>query len=387
MADHALLSPSAAARWLTCTRSARLEEQFPDASTKYTEEGTIAHELAELEARRATGYITPEDYNARFKEISLSEYYGEEMQACAEEYAKLVADYLEIRKGFSSDAFPEFEVKVDVSKWVPGGFGTADCLIISDHVLEVIDFKYGKGVPVSALNNPQMKIYALGAYAMYSDLYDLEYVEMTICQPRLNSLSTDTISVDELLKWGEEVVKPQALKATNGEGEFVPSDKACKFCKAKNVCKARADQFIKLFDENSEPETLTLEEVAELLKKADSMKAWLADLESEVINNITSGVIVPGWKMVAGRSNRKISDEAEAVRILTANGIHESLLYEKKFLTLTQLEKDFGKKEIDELLSPVIEKPEGKPSLVPDSDKRPPLVFDPFKEESNVSVQ
>lgn len=386
MADHALLSPSAAARWLTCTRSAKLEEQFPVSSTKYTEEGTIAHELAELEARKATGYIEPDAYKMGFRDITKSEYYDEVMQASAEEYASLIADYLEIRKGFSPDAFPEFEVKVDISNWVPGGFGTADCLIISDGVMEVIDFKYGKGVPVSALNNPQMKLYALGAYEQFKDLYEIDLIEMTIFQPRLNSRSTDSISVKELLKWGEETVKPQAQKAINGEGEFVPSEKACKFCRAKNICRARADKFIDLF-ENSKSETLTLEEVADLLNQADDMKAWLSDLEEEVVKNITSGVIVPGWKMVAGRSNRKITDELKAVDLLKKNGINETLLYEKKLITLTQMEKDFGKKEIDEILRDLIEKPEGKPCLVKESDKRPPLLFDPFKEETDVPIQ
>lgn len=386
MADHALLSPSAAARWLTCTRSAKLEEQFPVSSTKYTEEGTVAHELAELEARKVTGYVTPEDYKKTFTEISASEYYDETMQASAEDYASLVADYLQIRRGFSPDAFPEFEVKVDLDKWVPDGFGTADCLIISDGVMEVIDFKYGKGVPVSALNNPQMMLYALGAYEQFKDLYEIDLIEMTIFQPRLNSRSTDSVSVKALLEWGENIVKPQALKAINGEGEFTPSEKACKFCRAKNVCRARADKFVELFNDHKS-ETLSIDEVAELLNQADDMKAWLSDLEQEVTQNIMTGVIVPGWKMVAGRSNRKISDELAAVDLLKKNGINEALLYEKKLITLTQMEKDFGKKEIDELLKDLIEKPEGKPCLVKESDKRPPLLFDPFKEDNDVPVQ
>ncbi len=383
MANHAFLSPSAASRWLTCTASAELEATYPDTDTSYTAQGTVAHELAELEARKATGYIEAKKYRSERKRIEKSEFYDQEMQECAEAYGALIKDYLEVRRGFCNDAFPEFEVKLDLVDWIPGGFGTADCVIISDGILEVIDYKYGKGVPVSASNNDQMRIYALGCYAKYRSLFDIDSIEMTIFQPRLNANSSDMVSIKNLLQWGENTVKPKAKEAAHGMGQYVPSEKACRFCKAKGECRARAQMFLDMFGEHHGA-TLSTEEIAQILGKAKEMRSWIDDLEKTVQDNLMSGVQVPGWKMVEGRSVRKITDEAAAVKALIDSGIPEAVLYERKLISLTQMEKDFGKKAVKDILSPYIEKPAGKPCLVPESDPRDPILIDPFSDSEDI---
>lgn len=372
MAKHALLSASGAHRWLECTPSAQLELQFPQSTSEYAEEGTAAHELCELTARYWLGEISEAEYENQRDELAKGKYYNAEMQECANDYAKFVAEKTAAARETCEDTFTALEVRVDFSKYVKDGFGTGDCIIVSDNVLEIIDFKYGKGVRVEAAGNPQMKLYALGAYLEYNTLFDIDSVRMTIFQPRLSGVqSSDEITVKELLEWAEKYVKPRAKLAYKGEGEFAPSEEVCKFCRAKAQCKARADKNLKLFDEAPDVLLLTPEDAGKILEQAGDIQSWLADLESLVSSTLLAGQPVAGWKMVEGRSNRRFTDELKVVTAMKAAGYDESLLYERKLITLTQMEKDFGKKAVAETLGELIVKPQGKPTLAPAKDKRP----------------
>jgi hypothetical protein len=372
MAKHALLSASGAHRWLECTPSAQLELQFPQSTSEYAEEGTAAHELCELTARYWLGEISEVEYENQRDELAKGKYYNAEMQECANDYAKFVAEKTATARETCEDAFTALEVRVDFSKYVKDGFGTGDCIIVSDNVLEIIDFKYGKGVRVEATGNPQMKLYALGAYLEYNTLFDIDSVRMTIFQPRLSGVqSSDEITVKELLEWAEKYVKPRAKLAYKGEGEFAPSEEVCKFCRAKAQCKARADKNLKLFDEAPDVLLLTPEDAGKILEQAGDIQSWLADLESLVSSTLLAGQPVEGWKMVEGRSNRRFADELKVVAAMKSAGYDESLLYERKLITLTQMEKDFGKKAVAETLGELIVKPQGKPTLAPAKDKRP----------------
>lgn len=374
MANHAMLSASGAARWLTCTPSAVFEQQFPKTTSGYAEEGTAAHEVAELTTRYWLNEISEQDFENQRDVLAKGPYYNAEMQECANDYAKLIATKFKEICETCEDAFVELEVRLDFSKWVKEGFGTGDCIIVADGVLEVIDFKYGKGQRVDALGNPQMRLYALGALVKYSTLFDIKKVRMTIYQPRISGVqSSDELTVKELTKWANTYVKPKAKLAYAGEGEFAPSEKACKFCRAKEQCKARTDEHLKLFDESPDPLILTPGEAGAILEKAADIKSWLTDLEALVSRTLLEGAPVEGWKMVEGRSNRKLTDELKVVEAMKAAGYDEALLYERNLITLTQLEKDFGKKAIAETLAGLIEKPQGKPTLAPASDKRPVL--------------
>lgn len=372
MAKHALLSASGAHRWLECTPSAQLELQFPQSTSEYAEEGTAAHELCELTARYWLGEISEAEYENQRDELAKGKYYNAEMQECANDYAKFVAEKTAAARETCEDAFTALEVRVDFSKYVKDGFGTGDCIIVSDNALEIIDFKYGKGVRVEAAGNPQMKLYALGAYLEYNTLFDIDSVRMTIFQPRLSGVqSSDEITVKELFEWAEKYVKPRAKLAYKGEGEFAPSEEVCKFCRAKAQCKARADKNLKLFDEAPDVLLLTPEDAGKILEQAGDIQSWLADLESLVSSTLLAGQPVEGWKMVEGRSNRRFADELKVVDAMKAAGYDESLLYERKLITLTQMEKDFGKKAVAETLGELIVKPQGKPTLAPAKDKRP----------------
>ncbi len=377
MAKHALLSASGSHRWLECTPSAKLEEQFPKTTSAYAEEGTTAHELSELTARYWLGEITEVEYENQRDELAKGPYYNAEMQECANDYAALVFEKYTQAKENCEDAFTELEVKVDFSKWVKDGFGTGDCIIVADNILEIVDLKYGKGVRVAAADNSQMKLYALGALVKYSTLFDIDSVRMTIFQPRLSGTqSSDEISVKDLLTWADKYVKPRAKLAYKGEGEFAPSEETCKFCRAKEQCRARAEQNLKLFEEAPDPLLISLEEAGAILEKAADMKAWLGDLENLVFTNLMDGKPVPGWKLIEGRSNRKLADETKVVEAMTTAGYDEALLYKRELITLTQMESDFGKKAVAEILGGLITKPKGKPTLALASSKKPEYKLD-----------
>jgi len=373
---HALLSASGASRWLTCTPSARLESTLPEKSSAYAKEGTEAHMIAETAALYWLGELSEKAYENRLAEApELLKYFNEEMHECAVEYAKIVSEKVKLLREDCPDAVVEIEVSgLDFSEWVPEGHGTGDCIIVADGWLEIIDFKYGKGYRVEADDNPQMRLYALGALARYAHLYDVKNVRMTIVQPRLNSVSSSEMSVEELTAWARDYVKPRAQLAYTGEGEFAPSADACKFCRAKEQCRARADWNLKLFDDAPDVALMTTDEAGAILQKAADIKTWLADLESLCVKTLFAGDPVAGWKLVEGRSNRKFVSEDQVADAMKAAGYDEALLYERKLITLTQMEKDFGKKAVGETLAGLIIKPQGKPTLAPATDKRPAFV-------------
>lgn len=336
MAKHALLSASGAHRWLLCTPSAQLEQKFPASTSAYAEEGTVAHALAELTTRYFLGELDEVSYENQIKsEFEPNSYYNAEMRECAVAYAKFVTGRLAEAKKTCPDAMIILETRLDFSKYVPGGFGTGDCVIIAEPILDVIDFKYGKGHRVEAEDNPQMQLYGLGALEQFGDLYEIKTVRMTIFQPRLSGIEDSSEkTVKELTSWGKSYVKPRAKLADKGEGDFAPSEEACRFCRAKNQCRARAEENLKLFDESPDPLLISPEEAGAILAKSADIETWLKDLRELVSGALTAGETVTGWKMVEGRSNRKFADEDKVVAAMKAAGYDESLLYDRKLITL-----------------------------------------------------
>lgn len=366
---HALLSASASSRWLACTPSVRLEEQFPESTSEYAEEGTLAHEIAELKLRKHfVEPMTQKAFNTRLNKMKKHELFQEEMLKHTDTYL----EYLQgITLSLSVAPYVGVEKRIDYSAYAPEGFGTVDCLIIGGETLYVTDLKYGKGVPVSAEDNSQMKLYAIGAYLAYSFLYPIKHIHLAIIQPRLNSISEFTLTVDELLAWGESI-KPIAQKAFNGEGEFVPGDH-CKFCKAKAQCRARAEEFSALADFTSlKPPLLTNEEVGQFLEKGQHVETWIKALKEYALTECLKGNDVAGWKAVEGRGSRTFTDQDKAFAHLKENGIDEALLFERVPLTVSKIEKVLKKQEFTSLLveTGLVEKSPGKPTLVLASDKR-----------------
>lgn len=365
---HAILSASGASRWMACTPSARLEEQFPDSTSEYAREGTLAHELCELKIRK--NLIEPmhtRTYNSKLKKLKEHELWQDEMDKHTDTYLEYIQGLVH---SYSCTPAVMVEKKVDFSSYVPDGFGTADCIIIADGTLHVVDFKYGKGVAVSAENNPQMKLYGLGAYLEYSFLYAIDKVKMTIVQPRLDDISECEISTTELMEWAEEVVKPLAEKAYKGEGTYIAGNH-CKFCRAKATCRERARMNLETskFD-FKEPALLSDEEVGEALKMAQDLAKWAEDLKDYALAESLKGKLIPGWKAVEGRGSRVFTDNEEALKVLIGSGIDETMLYERKQLTLAQIEKVLGPKQFKELVGSYVEKAAGKPTLVVETDKR-----------------
>lgn len=367
MGAHTLLSASAAEKWLNCTPAARLEETLPEIRSDYADEGRLAHEIAELKFRKA--FIEPmglRAFNNRLKKLQENPLYQSEMLKHTDVYLDYVSG---IVHDYASPPYIAVEKKIDYSEYAPEGFGTGDCIVIGGNTLHVIDFKYGKGVPVSALGNPQMRLYALGAYTAYSFLYPVKTVRMTIVQPRLDSISEDVISVDELITWGENI-KPVAQKAFKGEGEFTPGDH-CQFCRAKALCRARSEFNTALEDyKQMKPPLITNEEVGQILVRAKNLAKWVKDLEEYALSECLQGNEIPGWKAVEGRSARQFTDQDAAFAVLIEAGYDEAMLYKREPLTLAKIENLLGKAKFRELLTEYVNKPPGKPTLAEASDKR-----------------
>ena len=265
------------------------------------------------------------------------------------------------------------EQRLDFSAYVPEGFGTGDVIILADHVLHIIDLKYGKGVGVSAEENPQLRLYGLGALETFGMLYEINYIKTTIIQPRIDNVSSEELPVDILIQWGENTVKPLAALAMEGKGEFKVGDH-CKFCKARKTCRARAEANLELTKmEFVIPELLGDEEIGEVLRKAEQLQSWVTDIQEYALQEAINGRKFDGWKLVEGRSNRKYEDEIKVAEKLKEAGYDEASLYEKKLYGITAMEKLVGKKTFGELLDDLIVKPPGKPVLVDLSDKRPEL--------------
>lgn len=372
MADHAILAPSSASRWLACTPSARLEDQFPDRAGDAAAEGTVAHALGELLLRFAKGDITSRKYSAELKKITASEYYSEEMFDLMCGYRDYVMGEWEKAKRITPDAELLLEKKLDMTEWVEDGFGTGDAQIIADRTLRIIDLKYGKGVVVSAVENKQMMLYALGAIREALVFYNIEDVTMTIYQPRTDNVSDFTVFVKDLLGWAETELKPRAAMAYAGEGEFATGDH-CRFCKAKVLCRAFADKQLEIAEYDFKKAELLIDsEVSDMMRRAADFKSWISAVEEYALSEaITNGKQWPGYKLVEGRSNRMYSDQDKVAKTLVESGIPEAIIYEKKLLGITAMEKAITKKTFSTLLDSLIIKPQGKPTLVVETDKRP----------------
>lgn len=360
---HTLLSPSSSHRWLNCTPSPRLEEQFPNNDTTAAAEGTAAHALCEHKLKKAL--------KMRSKR-PVSEYDSDEMEQCSDGYVEYVLEKLTEAKKLCSDPLVLIEQHLDFSKYVTDGFGTGDCLIIADDTIHIIDFKYGQGVVVDATDNPQMKLYALGALEMYAGIYDIKQIALTIYQPRRNHISEWEISVDDLLEWAYTELKVKAELAYNGEGDYCAGE-WCTFCRAAVKCRARAEAKLQLAQyEFAQPPLLSDEEIEDILGKLDDLTAWAKDIkeyaEDAAINH---GKKWTGFKVVEGRSVRKYTDEDAVAEVAKLHGYKD--IFKQSLITITEMEKLLGKREFNEILGDLVYKPPGKPTLVPESDKRPAI--------------
>lgn len=363
-AKHAVLSASSSHRWLNCSPSARLEQEFEDRETEAAAEGTAAHALCEHKLRRAL------KLQSRRKPIS--RYDSDEMDMHTDGYAQFVLETLaEVRKN-CADPLINIEQRLDFSCYVPDGFGTGDCIIIGDKIMHIIDFKYGQGVLVEAEHNPQMMLYALGALRLFDSLYDIEEVAMTIYQPRRENISTWTIPVAELNAWAENELISKARLAYEGKGEYRPGP-WCTFCKAAVKCRARAEEKLRLAQyEFAKPPLLTDTEIEDILGKLDDLTRWAEEIKIYAQDAaLNHGKQWHGYKVVEGRSVRKYSNEDAVVEAANAAGYHD--IFRKTLLPLTEMERLMGKQEFQSILGGLIIKPAGKPTLVPASDKRPAI--------------
>lgn len=388
---HALLSASSAHRWLNCTAAPHFEEQFPNGTSVYAEEGTLAHAVCELYARKHFTIMTKRKFNAELKKLKAQELFQEEMLKTAEAYVEYLT---EKAMGYVSKPHVAMEVQVDLSDYIPSGFGTCDCIMVGGDTLHITDYKHGKGVSVSAVENPQMMLYALGALKLYGAVFgeQIKKVSMGICQPRLSDEASEyELSVEDLLAWGK-IIQPIAKEAFDGPGTFKPGDH-CRFCKGKAQCRARAEQNTALEDfkdyipvgkvapeqQDLSPEArkviglppvLSDDEIGVLLERGKTLVQWYKDMQDYAVSALLGGKDIPGWKLVEGRSNRAFTDIDEAFKALVKVGYDEAALYDRKPKTLSEVEKMIGKKSFGDILSDYVVKPKGKPTLVPLSDKR-----------------
>lgn len=372
--NHALLSASSSHRWLNCPPSARLCENYEDKGSDFAAEGTDAHALCEYKLKTALGIKADDPTN------DLS-WYSAEMEDCANGYAAFVQELVEEAKKQCADPVVLIEQRLDYSKYVEEGFGTGDCVIIADGTLHIVDYKHGRGVLVEAEDNPQMKLYALGALELFDCIYDIGTVSMTIYQPRRSNVSTCTVPKDELSDWAENVLTPTAELAFSGGGEYRCGE-WCQFCKAKADCRKRAEANMELAAfEFRQPPLLTDDEVEEILGKLDELTSWANDIKDYALRAAVSGKKWNGYKLVEGRSNRKYTDEGAVIAAVKKAGFDP---YEHKLLGVTAMTSLLGRKQFNEILSSYVTKPQGKPTLAPESDKRPEMttITDDFKEDN-----
>ena len=372
--QHAVLSASSSHRWLECPPSALICAKVKDTSSEFARQGTDAHTLCEYKVNAALGKSVKDPT----EDLT---YFDSEMADCTDAYAQYVLEQVEAAKQKCKDPIVLVEQRLDFSRWVPDAFGTGDCVIVADERLTIIDMKYGVGILVEAEKNPQMMCYALGALELFDGIYDITEISMTIFQPRRANVSTYTISKAELLQWADEVLAPTAQLAAKGEGEF-KAGSHCQFCKAKATCRKRAEYNLELAKYDFEmPANLEDDEIEIILSKADELISWAADVKEFALQQALSGKEWHDWKLVEGRSVRKyVNDVAVADKVQSA-GFDP---YEHKVLGITAMTKMLGKTKFEELLSGLIEKPQGKPTLVPMSDKRPAMntAANDFKEDN-----
>ena len=374
--QHALLSASSSSRWLVCTASPRYEENFPESTSEFAEEGRLAHSFCELKVLNT--FATAEDFTAKIDALKTEPLYHPEMERTSDTFIECLKD---LTMNYDAQPYVTAEVRVDFSDYVPEGFGTCDCVMIGGDTITITDYKHGKGVPVSAESNTQMMLYALGALKKYSAIYgdSIKKVRLCICQPRIHAEpSIWETTVEELTEWGISI-KPTAEKAFMGLGEFVPGEH-CRFCRGKARCKARADinsaalefkDFVPSNKAKPEQNTLTHKQIGDLLVRCKDLVAWYKDLEEYALSAVLKGEDIPGWKVVAGRANRTFTDADAAIQAVIAAGYDEALVYERKAKTLTELEKLMGKAEFAEKIGQYVIKPVGKPTLATADDKRP----------------
>lgn len=388
--QHALLSPSAASRWLNCTPAPRLEAEFPENTSEYAEEGRLAHSVCELVARKKFTVMSGRTYNAQLKKLKADPMWDDEMLTTAAAYVDHLTEHA---MKFASTPYVALEVRVDITDYAPEAFGTCDCIMIGGEELIITDYKHGKGVPVSAQDNPQMLLYALGALKLYRPIYGdmIRRVSTYIDQPRLDGYDGASLTVEELLAWGKSI-KPKAAAAFMGAGDFAPGD-WCRFCRAKTKCRARANSNTALEDfkdcvpagaanaalatatimdtSGAYPPLLTDDEIGPLLVRAEGLVAWYNDLKEYALAACLDGKTIPGWKAVEGRSTRAWTDQDAALAALTAGGVEDAIIYDRVPKTLAQLEKVIGKQRFEELVGGMIMKPPGKPALANEKDRRP----------------
>ena len=373
MGNHAILSASSSHRWLHCLPSARLELEFENTNGEAAKEGTAAHALSEHKLKKAL--------RIRSKRPT-SEYDSDEMEECTDAYVDFIMEQVELARKSCTDPIVLIEQRLDFSCYVPDGFGTGDCVIISDDRLHIVDFKYGMGVLVDAEDNPQMKLYALGALEIYDSLYDIKEISMTIFQPRRENVSTWTVPVEELKAWAEEELKPKAAKAYQGEGEYMPGP-WCTFCRASTRCRARADENLKLAQmEFKMPPLLTDSEIEKVLTILPDLTKWANEITAYATDAaVNHGKEWHGFKVVEGRSVQKYKDENAVAEKAVISGYKD--IYRKSLIPMTEMQKLMGKTKFEEILGNLIYKPPGKPTLVPNSDKRPAMNVADAKNEFN----
>jgi len=365
MGKHALLSASSSHRWLACPPSAQLCADKEDTGSEYARQGTDAHSLCEHKLKEALGLETTDPTEGLT-------YYDTEMEDCANEYAGYVTDIVMAVRQTCKDPEVLIEQRLDFSRYVESGFGTGDCVIVADGTLYIIDYKHGTGVEVSAEQNPQMMLYALGTLELFDALYDINTVQMVIFQPRRSNISEYSIAKDDLLRWATDELMPKAKLAYEGGGEFQAGEH-CRFCKVKATCRKRAEYNLELARYDFEmPATLDEVEIAAVLTKADKLAAWAADVKEYALQQALSGTSYPGFKVVEGRSTRKYTDATQVAEAVKAVG--KNPFSEPEVLGITAMTKLLGgKKKFDEVLGELVYKPQGKPVLVPESDKRKPM--------------
>lgn len=370
MSAHALLSPSSAHRWLNCLLAPRLEATLPSTTSVYAQEGTLAHTVCELMAKKYFNKISTSEFNEGIKKAKAHKLWNKEMLSTAEQYA----DHLAVQAmTFKHDPYIAMEVRVDISKYVPEAFGRCDCVMLGENTLIITDYKHGKGEKVLAEDNPQLKLYALGALEAYRPVFGntIEKIKICIDQPRIDAYEQWQCTVTELLQWGETEVKPKAQKAYMGIGSYNPGS-WCRFCRANGLCKAQADYNVGVSIRYSTQNgaLLSLDEIAWALKDGCNIVSWYKDLEKKSVELLLQGEKIPGFKLVEGRSSRAWIDQDKALEALEINGIDRAVIYDNIPKTLTQLEKIVGAKKFKELVGEYVSKPPGKPTLALADDKR-----------------
>jgi len=367
---HARLNASSSHRWMMCPPSVKLSEQFEDKPSSYAEEGTFLHELCELKLHRYLGDMDPALIELQYAEHRDNDFYSDEAETVTDEYVAFCIETIEAVRLSCPDPLIMVEHRLDYSDYVPDGFGTGDLIIVADGVLEVIDFKGGRGVRVEANRNSQLMLYGLGALLEFDPLYDIHQVRMTIVQPRLSNLSSFEMEADDLIRWAETEVRPKAMLAYEGKGDFCAGE-WCRFCKARYTCRKRSEYHMSLAARDfKEPDLLSDEEIADILPVAESLNSWVQDLLAYATQEAVIGKIWPGYKLVAGRSIRKYTSEAEVIKAATEAGYTD--IYKTSLLGVGDLEKRMGKKAFNEVLGKYIVKPVGAPTLVPETDPRKP---------------